>query len=281
MQLGCHVSIRNGFLAAARTARAIGANAFQYFPKNPRSLAMKTLDSADAAACREYCRTHGLASVAHAPYPANIAAEDEQTRAAVAASLLNDLAIADACGSVGVVVHFGTYKGKDALQGYKNSLQCLNSVLSRWEGSALVLIENQSGEGSSMGMTLDECVAIRQLSEFPEKIGFCLDTCHLFASGVWTGNNWTEVERHGEEIGYFRHLRAVHLNDSVYASGSRRDRHAFAGSGRIGEAGLKELLASRWIAAVPVLLETPKGKDGTHRGEIALIRSWLKDGQRF
>jgi deoxyribonuclease-4 len=273
MRLGCHLSIRRGYSGAARTAYALGAGAFQYFPKNPRSLQLKQFDAADAAECRAISERYGLRSIAHAPYPANIAVDDDEMRRAVAESLRNDLAIAEACGSVGLVVHFGKYRGKDALQGYKNSIQCLNDVLSGWDGQALVLIENQAGEGTDMGLTLDESVTLRQLTRYPEKIGFCLDTCHLFAGGVWNGRNWREVARHGEEIGYFSFLKAVHLNDSAYPSGSKRDRHAGFGQGLIGTKGLQELLASPWLRDLPIILETPPGSDGTHRAEMARIRS--------
>ncbi len=119
MFIGSHVSIRKGFLGAARTAAAIGGTAFQYFPKNPRSLSVKEFDHADAEACAAFCRREGIISIAHAPYPANLAAEDPHMQEVTVQSLLNDLEIVEACGSIGLVVHFGKYKGKDPLQGYK------------------------------------------------------------------------------------------------------------------------------------------------------------------
>jgi deoxyribonuclease-4 len=274
VRVGSHVSIRNGYLGAAKTAHAMGATAYQYFPKNPRGLAIKTFSAADAAACQSYCQEHDIQSIAHAPYPANIAVGDERMRKVIEDSLLNDLEIVEACGSVGLVVHFGKYKGKDALQGYKNSLQCLNNVLSRWEGRSQILIENQAGEGTDMGLTLDECISIRKLCQYPEKIGFCLDTCHLFAGGVWDGANWHEVLQHGSSIGYFSLLKAVHLNDSLHPSGSKRDRHANIGRGQIGEAAMKQFLASPGLTDLPIVLETPTGADGTHYEEIALVKAW-------
>jgi deoxyribonuclease-4 len=272
MRLGCHVSIRGGYLAAAKRATAIGAQSYQYFPKNPRSLAVKTFDERDAALCRAYCREHGLVSIAHSPYPVNIAAADERLRKAVVASLRNDLAICEACGSVGLVVHFGKYRGKTPLQAYQNSLQCINEVLDGWRGEAKLLIENLAGEGTDIGMTLEESVQIRKLSASPDKIGFCLDTCHLFASGVWDGGNWAEVRDRARQIGYFDHLLALHLNDSMYPAHSRRDRHEQAGRGRIGAAALRDVLLTPELANVPVVLETPVGTDGTHAAEMAYVR---------
>ncbi len=129
--LGSHISIRKGFLHAAKTAIHIGARAFQYFPKNPRSLSIKSFDKKDAAACAAFCNQHDIKSIAHTLYPTNLAADENVHKELIIESILNDLLIAEACGSIGVVVHFGTYKRKDTLQGYKNSLQCLNNVLSR------------------------------------------------------------------------------------------------------------------------------------------------------
>jgi deoxyribonuclease-4 len=267
---GAHVSIRRGFLEAAKLARRIGGSAFQYFPKNPRSLAIKTVDRRDAEACAAFCREHGIRSVAHVPYPTNLAADAGSYREAVVRSLLNDLDIAEACGSVGIVVHFGLYKGGDPLNGYKNIVATLNEVLSAWDGSAMVLIENQAGDHARMGMTFEELVGIRNLCVKPQLVGFCLDTCHAFASGLWNGTNWAEVQAKGESLGYFDHLKAVHLNDSVYPHGSHRDRHANIGRGEIGEQGFRDLLASPYVRNVPAILETPVA-GATHGPEIA----WL------
>lgn len=280
MRIGSHVSIRGGYLQAAKTALAIGAESFQYFPKNPRGLTIKTFDAKDAEACARFCREHGLFSIGHAPYPANLAVESPELRAATAASLLNDLEISEACGSIGVVVHFGKSKEKDPLQGYRNVIQCLNETLSRWQGRALLLIENQAGEGTTMGTTMEELAQVRKLCDYPDKIGFCLDTCHAFAGGLWRGNDWAKLEEKGQALGFFARLKAVHLNDSVYPFGSRKDRHANIGRGRIGEEGFRELLRSPLLEDVPGILETKTGADRTHRGEIAYLRSLLRKSGR-
>lgn len=285
MNIGSHISIRRGYLQAARTAVSIGASAFQYFPKNPRSLTVKTWDRKDAEACAAYCREHGLISIAHTPYPVNLAVPEGELRRVTVQSLLNDLEIAESCGSLGIVVHFGKSKEIDPLQGYKNILQCLDEVLSQWGGNTLLLLENQAGEGSAMGTTLEEMVQIRKLSPFSDKIGFCLDTCHLFASGVWKNGRTADWVERGEMLGFFEPLKALHLNDSVYPSGSCKDRHAAIGRGFIGEEGFRELFrlfpllkadgvgnaaAAKCLAAV---LETGTGEDGTHREEIRYVRS--------
>jgi deoxyribonuclease-4 len=187
-------------------------------------------------------------------------------------ALLNSLEITNACGSIGLVVHFGKFAGKEILDGYKNILQILNKALQRWQGQALILLENHAGEGKHMGTTFEELTQIRALSDYPEKIGFCLDTCHAFASGLWNGDNWSEVEVNGEKLGFWAHLKAIHLNDSVYPSGSFRDRHANIGHGFIGGDRFKTLLSSAYVRDIVHVLETAKGADGSHRVEIQYVK---------
>lgn len=271
MRIGSHVSTGGSYLQAAETAEKLGANAFQYFPKNPRTIAPKSFSAADAERCKAFCRERGLVSIAHGPYPVNPAAEGEASDR-MALCTLNDLAIADACGSIGVVVHFGQYKGKDPLAGYRNIIQWVNKVTSRWHGEAVVLLENQAGDHGPMGTTPEEWAQIRSLCDEPGKVGFCLDTCHLFASGEWAEGGWTAFAQRARKLGVWDHVRAVHLNDSLHPRGSRKDRHAPIGAGWIGEAGFRGLLATPEIRQVPLFLETPTSAGRSHREQIALAR---------
>ncbi len=243
---------------------------------------MKPVDLREAGACAAYCREKGILSIAHTPYPTNPAAGAGGTagREVMVASLLNDLEIAEACGSLGIVVHFGHFGGLEPLQGYQNIIQCINETLNRWNGKAKLLIENQAGHQGGEGRTLEELVKIRELSRYPEGIGFCLDTCHAFAAGVWDPRETDRFLERGRELGYWKHLVAVHLNDSLYPFGSRKDRHAGIGQGKIGEAGLHELLSAAYFQGKAAVLETGKGADGTHRREIALVRGWFESGER-
>lgn len=275
--IGAHVSTKGGFVQAARRAHAQGATAFQYFPKNPRSLSLKALDAIDARHCRDYCVEYGLASIAHSPYPTNPAlgmSRGEAGYHAVIASIRNDLEIADACGSVGTVVHFGHLKSDDPLVGYQHIIQTLDMVLEQWDGKAKVLLENQAGDHGPMGTTMEEMVQIRKLCSYPEHIAFCFDTCHAFASGMWSEGEEQAMLEKGRRLGYWDALAAVHFNDSKYASGSCKDRHARIGAGCIGSDGMKALLASPEFGKAVVVMETETGEDGTHREDIALMRSW-------
>lgn len=279
MQIGCHVSIRNGYEEAARTAHKEGGASFQFFPKNPRSLGVKSFASRDAAACRAFCEQHGMLAIAHTAYLVNLCVETADLYEVTVASVRNDLEIAEACGALGVVVHFGQDKGPDVLAGYRRMIQMMNEILAGWSGQAKLLIENNAGQGNRMGITLEELTQVRQLLAEPEKVGFCLDTCHAFASGLWNGENWREVAERMRELDYFSHLRAVHLNDSVYPSGSFRDRHAPIGKGMIGDEAFAEFLRTPELHGLPIVLETARGTDGGHREEIRHVRQLAGEWQ--
>lgn len=217
MRFGCHISIRNGYLGAAQTAFKIGAKAFQYFPKNPRSLKIKHHDRNDAKKCAEFCKKHHIASMAHAPYPTNVSVPKSELWEPMIKSILNDLQIVEDCGSIGLVVHFGSYKTGELLDVYKRMIDILNEVLAQWKGKSLLLIENMAGKGSELGTTLEELVKIRQLCDHPEKIGFCFDTCHAFASGLWTGDNWQEVLKKGRKQwwDFTKNEKLIELNTAI------------------------------------------------------------------
>lgn len=273
--IGAHVTTKGGYYQAARLARKSGCSSFQYFPKNPRSLQLKAYDTADARRCAEYCRAEGLVSIAHSPYASNLASEAGEQREVTIRSLLNDLDIAEACGSAGVVVHFGNFKGLEALQGYQNIIQCINDILSQYKGAAKLLLENSAGNHGPQGTTLEELTKVRELCRYPGRVGFCLDTCHAFASGLWDPAKTDKLAESGERLGFWAALAALHLNDSEHPFGSRRDRHAPAGRGEIGREGLQALLSLRQLAGIPAVLETERGPDGTHTAEIAEVSGWF------
>lgn len=273
MKLGSHVTISNGYLGAAQEAVKLGGKAFQYFPKNPRSLSVKSYDPRDTDNCARFCQENGLVSIAHTPYMTNLSIEDPEMQQVMIRSILNDLDITEACGSIGLVVHFGKYKGPEPLQGYKLMIDMLNKVLMNWKGKSLLLIENNAGQGVKMGIMLEELVQIRKLTNYPDKIGYCFDTCHAFASGLWTGHNWTTVMEKGNKLGYFTNLKAIHLNDSAFPSSSFRDRHANVGKGYISENNMKEFLNSPVIRDLPIILETPSSQEYSHQDEIKYVYS--------
>ncbi|PLR79904.1 endonuclease IV [Bacillus canaveralius] len=278
MKFGCHVSIRHGYLEAAKHAAAIEAAAFQYFPKNPRSLSVKDFNKIDAKLCQEFCQEHKLESVAHTPYPTSLTPENDEKKEKVIMSLLNDLEIADSCGSIGVVVHFGgRVSDKDPLASYQLMISILNEILAKWEGDCLILLENNAGKAGAIGTTLEEIVQVRNLVDFPEKIGFCLDTCHAFASDLWNGENHPEFIENGKELGYLKNLRVIHFNNSKYPAGSGKDRHAnIFKNGHISEDHFDQLIKTPLLKKIPFILETPKDANFTHKDEIKLLKKkWV------
>lgn len=279
MRVGSHVSIRNGYLGAAKQAVANQASAFQYFPKNPRSLSVKSFDHDDALSCKEFCGHNDIQSVAHTPYSTSLTPSKDKVEL-THDSLLNDLEIADACGSIGVVVHFGNQiSDVDPLASYHLMLEMLNRVLSDWSGSCKILLENNAGTKGGLGTTLEELVQVRNLCDYPEKIGFCLDTCHAFASGLWNGENTEGVLDKGEELGYWQDLVVIHLNNSKYPTGSKKDRHAnIFKNGYITEKQFELFVKSSALRNVPFILETPDDEGIAHKDEIqTLMQKWGKN----
>ncbi|WP_128894094.1 deoxyribonuclease IV [Longirhabdus pacifica] len=282
MRYGCHLSIKNGYLQAAKTAKKLNIQAFQYFPKNPRSLSIKTFDVHDAAECASFCKAHNIVSVAHAAYPTNLTVHDPKQQLTMMQSIWNELTIAEACGSLGLVLHFGKFSGEDTLQTYRNSLQCIHAICSQWNGKAKLLIENDAGGTSGFGSTFEESVTIRNLSQHQDKIGFCLDTCHLFSSGVWDGNNhatWDKASKKDVWETYKNHVHVVHVNDSMYPSGSGKDRHANVGKGHIGLDSLQSFLTHFNPLVVPFILETPYSKTGEKEQELHTLSQLIQRSQ--
>jgi deoxyribonuclease IV len=282
MKFGSHVSIRNGYYGAAKRAADIGAAAFQYFPKNPRSLSVKAIDRGDAESCKQYCLEHGIVSVAHTPYSTSLTPPDDKKELTIQ-SLLNDLEITQACGSIGVVVHFGSViSSNDPLASYHLMIEMLNTVLNQWDGDSLILLENNAGTKGALGITFEELVQVRSLCNEPEKIGFCLDTCHAFASGLWDGRNTGDIISKGENLNYWSHLKAIHLNNSKYPTDSKKDRHAnIFTSGHIKESELEQLVRVPLLKEIPFILETPDDEGVTHKEEIEMLyERWGKD-ERF
>ncbi|MBM7661903.1 deoxyribonuclease-4 [Bacillus mesophilus] len=271
MFAGCHVSIREGYLGAAKVAYALGGNAFQYFPKNPRSLTIKNFNKQDAHLCREFCDEYKIQSVAHTPYPTSLTPSEDKRKLTVQ-SLINDLEIAEACGSIGVVVHYGSQiDASEPLRAYELMISMLNEVLAHWNGKTLLLLENVAGKPGTMGTSIEEQVQIRNLSEYPEKLGYCFDTCHAFASGVWTEDRHKEFFENAQELGYFDHLKVIHFNNSRYEHSSGKDRHAGILTGKIGSNTMASFAREGLVKELPFILETPTED---HAQEIKEIRAF-------
>ena len=278
MKLGCHISISQGFPKAVENAHNLGCEAFQFFTKNPRGFKGKSADPEAAARGRALMAEYGLVAVAHAPYITNLSTPDPELQAISIASLKQDLENAEAYGAIGCVCHMGKHVGEGEAYGMSRMVETLNRLLEAYTGPCPLLLENTAGMGSELGTRLEELMEVRSRVEQPERIGFCFDTCHAFAAGIYRPEDWEAFVEQARSIGYWEHLKAIHLNDSKFEHGSRKDRHANLGKGFIGEEGIAILLRSGAFDGLPVVLETPVKDEAEYGPEIAWARSLLQQG---
>jgi deoxyribonuclease IV len=271
VKIGCHISVAKGFYQAAKRAHELQATSFQVFTKNPRALRPKKLDVCDAERGKAYCEEHGITLVAHTPYITNLSTPKEDLHDLTIRSIKEDLHIAEAYGAIGAVVHCGKHVGKGVEYGKQRMVETLNKILADYEGNTKLLLENTAGQGSELGLTLKELVEIRSATDYPEKIGFCFDTCHGFAAGAWSFESFSDFMSEMQEIGYLDHLVAIHFNDSKVPFNSRKDRHEKIGKGEIGSAALTLFLKSDLLEGLPIILETPVEDESEYAEEIQYL----------
>ncbi len=277
MRIGCHLSIAKGYAAAVKAAPALGANAFQYFTKNPRGFRnAKPLDRVDADRGRHLLNELDLVAVGHTPYLINLAAADESLYHASIDALVQDLIIAEARGTYGVVVHCGKPKELGRDWGIERMHQAIRSVLERNETTGVrILVENTAGQGSEIGSTLAEILAIVEPFS-DEEIGICLDTQHAFASGMLTRENPSAFAGFGNP-NFMNRLHAIHLNDSKVAFDAHKDRHELIGKGYLGLEAIQQLVNDPRLESIPFYLETPVDKESQYADEIAQVRSLIRE----
>jgi deoxyribonuclease IV len=271
MKIGCHISVAKGLVKAAQTAYELGAESFQVFTKNPRGLKPKQINFTDADQGRRFCEEQDITLIAHTPYITNLSTPKADLHRVTVRSIREDLQIAEAYGAIGAVVHCGKHVGQGEEIGRKRMVETLNQILVDYEGSTKLLLENTAGQGTELGLTIEELVEIRQATEDPEKIGFCFDTCHGFAAGIWQMETFSTLLQTMERCEYLRHLVVIHFNDSKVPYQSRKDRHEKIGKGKIGAEALALFLRVPLLAGMPVILETPVEDESEYAEEIKLL----------
>lgn len=269
MLLGCHLSIGKGFTGAIDAAEALGNNALQIFSHSPSSWRMRPITQAAATAFRaRYAASSVEYVVVHTMYLLNLASPDGALFARSVAALSQEVARANLLGINQIVTHLGAHKGAGHAAGIARIVEALDRVIA---AQAVVkaprltlLLENTAGTGTMMGSSFIELAAIIDGLVDASRIGVCLDTCHAFAAGyeLRTPDGLAETLRIFDDTIGLPRLGLVHLNDSRYPFGSRRDRHAHIGRGEIGEAGLSLLVNHPALRDLPFILETPKEIDG-------------------
>lgn len=274
--IGCHLSSSGGFLSMGETARRIGATTFQFFTRNPRGSRAKAIDPADAAALRALLAAEGFGPiVAHAPYTINPCSKDERTREFARETLADDLTRMEYLPGNLYNFHPGSHTGQGTDAGITQIADTLNAIL-RPEQRTTVLLETMAGKGTEVGSRFEELRAIIDRVELGEKLGVCLDTCHVSDAGYDVAGNLDGVLTEFDRVIGLARLRAVHLNDSLNPCGAHKDRHARIGEGTLGQEAFRRIINHPALRNLPFVLETPNELDGYAR-EIALLRG-MREG---
>jgi len=274
MLIGAHVSTAGGLVSAVERAEERGAESMQIFNQSPRAWRPTTYTEEDFTAFRERFAQSPVESVyIHAVYLINVASDDAEVRRKSLTSLTHALSVGDGIGAAGVVLHPGSGKGQAPGPTFKRLGRAIKAALKE-TGSTPLLFENTAGAGFTIGRTFEELARVIEVSGSGERLGVCLDSCHLLASGYEVRGKAAfkqVVDQYDDVVGLDR-LRALHLNDSKTALGSNVDRHATLGDGEIGEDGLRVFLAERRFKGLPVLLETGPEGQGPDKHQIDIAK---------
>ena len=271
LYIGNHTSSSKGYAAMGRQIVKNGGNTFAFFTRNPRGGNAKAIDPADVAKFQEIAREHEFGKiVAHAPYTLNACAAKENLRDFARNTFSDDLKRMEATPGNYYNFHPGSHVGQGIEVGIQKIAEVLNAVLTE-EQTTTVLLETMAGKGSEVGSHFEELRAIMDLVEKRDKLGICLDTCHVWDGGYDIVNNLDGVLTEFDRIIGLDHLKAIHLNDSLIPLGSHKDRHARIGEGQIGLDALVRVIRHPALEGKPFILETPNDDEGWTR-EIALLR---------
>ena len=271
LHIGCHLSSSKGFAAMGRQALELGADTFQFFTRNPRGSKAKDLDPNDAAALVALMKEHNFAPiVAHAPYTLNLCGAEEANRTFARETMADDLRRMEYVPGQYYNFHPGSHVGQGMEQGIAYIAEGLNAIL-KPDQTTTVLLETMAGKGSEVGGRFEELRAILDRVELSDKMGVCLDTCHVSDGGYDIIGNLDGVLEEFDRILGLHRLKAIHLNDSKNPLGARKDRHACIGEGEIGLEALSRVVRHPALKHLPFCLETPNELPG-YAKEIALMR---------
>ena len=272
LTIGCHLSSSRGYLAMGKEAVKINANTFQFFTRNPRGSKAKELDSADAAALMALLAERNFAPViAHAPYTLNLCSAEEKNRTFAREIMADDLRRMEYLPGQLYNFHPGSHVGQGTETGIACIADGLNAILTP-EQSTTVLLETMSGKGSEVGGRFEELREILDRVELSDRMGVCLDTCHVSDAGYALAEDLDGVLMEFDRVIGLNRLKAIHLNDSLNPCGAHKDRHARIGEGCIGLEALRRVVNHPALKDLPFCLETPNELPG-YAAEIALMRS--------
>lgn len=274
--LGAHLSASKGFVNMYETALSIGANTFQFFTRNPRGGKAKDIDIADIEKFSELVNANASFGtvLAHAPYTLNACSAKADVRTFALETFKDDIARMELIPNQLYNFHPGSHVGQGEEKGIEQIAEILNEVIFE-DMTTTILLETMAGKGSEIGKTFEELNEIIKRVEQSDKVGVCLDTCHVHDGGYDIVNSLDEVlEQFDKVIGIDR-LKALHLNDSKNPVGAHKDRHEKIGEGYIGIKSFENIVNHPMLKKLPMFLETPNELDG-YAKEIELLRSLVK-----
>jgi deoxyribonuclease IV len=281
MLIGAHVSPAGGLPKAIERGVERGCRAIQIFNQSPRQWKPTNYRDEDVAAFKEAMDASPVDAVLiHAVYLVNCASDDREIRAKSLVSLTHSLRVGQAIGAAGVVLHPGSAKQGHVGDAIARAGETIAAALGESEGCELHL-ENTAGAGGTLGRSFDELAGLLDAAGASRRLGVCLDSCHLLASGydIRTSDGMTTVLRECTRTLGRGVVRALHLNDSQSPLGSNRDRHANIGDGELGRKGCAAFLSAPLLQKLPCVLETPgENRQGPSRKEIALAMRLREQG---
>ena len=260
----------------AKQAEEIGANTFQFFTRNPRGGKAKDLDVKDIVAYQQYAAEHGIGQIlAHAPYTINACGKDERVQEFARETMADDLRRLEEIPDCKYNFHPGSHVQQGAEVGIEKIAGVLNEIM--WqEQKTTVLLETMAGKGTEVGRNFEELQEILSRVKYPEKMGVCLDTCHVFDGGYDISGHLEEVLEEFDRIIGLDKLCAIHLNDSKNVLGSHKDRHECLGAGNLTMDAIVRIINHPALKKLPFYLETPNDLEGYAR-EIAMLKAARKD----
>lgn len=275
MLIGNHLSASKGYAAMGKAALALDANTFAFFTRNPRGGKAKEIDEKDVEKFLNFAKEHEFGKiVAHAPYTMNLCAAKEDVRSFSKEMLLDDLKRMEYTPYNYYNFHPGSHVGQGAEKGIALIAEALNEAL-KPEQTTTVLLETMAGKGTEVGRTFEELREILDRVELNDKMGVCLDTCHVWDGGYDIVNDLDGVLNGFDRVIGLDRLKAVHFNDSMNDCGSHKDRHAKIGEGKIGAEAMRRVALHPLLEGRPFILETPNDDEG-YRREIQMIREWTR-----
>ncbi len=275
LNIGCHLSASEGYVAMAKQAIDIDANTFQFFTRNPRGFKAKDIDEQDVKEFLEIIKENKFVKIlAHAPYTLNPCSADKRVRDLAKEIFIDDLKRMEYTPGNMYNFHPGSHVGQGIDTGIKIISETLNEVLKK-EQTTTVLLETMSGKGSEIGSKFEELKQIIDSVELKDKVGVCLDTCHIYDGGYDIVNNLDDVIKDFDNIIGLEKLKAIHLNDTKNPFASHKDRHEKIGEGHLGLEAISKVINHPKLKKLSFYLETPNEIEG-YAKEIKMLKEVYK-----